>query len=160
MALWHLGDNFTSDIVVLLNQHPTRQLLLIRRKHEPFKGCWALPGGFVNSKTPQGMAFVFAETHLEAAVRELYEETAIVANPADFRLVGVYDAFGRDPRAEGNQRVVTQTFLYVVTHMPEVLAGDDASEACWFDLNAVLSGEVALAFDHDDMVRDAKALLS
>lgn len=160
MALWHNGDNFTSDIVVLVDQPHAKKLLLIRRKHEPFKGCWALPGGFVNSKTPPGTDFVFAETHLEAAVRELYEETAIVARPADFRLIGTYDAFGRDPRAEGNQRVVTQTFLYVATEIPPVVAGDDAAEACWFDLETVLSGELALAFDHADMVRAAKALLA
>lgn len=58
MALWHLGDNFTSDIVVISGEKAQQKLLLIRRKHEPFKGCWALPGGFVNSLTPSGEAFV------------------------------------------------------------------------------------------------------
>jgi 8-oxo-dGTP diphosphatase len=155
MALWHLGDNFTSDIVVIAGVGKAQQLLLIRRKHEPFKDCWALPGGFVNSLTPPNTVFEAAESHVQAAVRELQEETGITAQEADFRLIGVYDAFGRDPRAEGNQRVVTQAFLYVTSIEPNVQAGDDAADARWFSLSAVLNGDIELAFDHFDMIRQA-----
>ncbi len=155
MALWHLGDNFTSDIVVIAGVGKAQQLLLIRRKHEPFKDCWALPGGFVNSLTPPNTVFEAAESHVQAAVRELQEETGITAQEADFRLIGVYDAFGRDPRAEGNQRVVTQAFLYVTSIEPNVQAGDDAADARWFSLSAVLNGDIGLAFDHFDMIRQA-----
>jgi len=160
MALWHLGDNFASDIVVIAGVDREQKLLLIRRKHEPFKDYWALPGGFVNSLTPQGEVFAFAETHVQAVQRELQEETGITAQEADFRLIGVYDAFGRDPRAEGNQRVVTQAFLYVTSIEPNVQAGDDAADARWFSLSAVLSGDIGLAFDHADMLKAANALLA
>jgi 8-oxo-dGTP diphosphatase len=160
MALWHLGDNFTSDIVVIAGVGREQKLLLIRRKHEPFKDYWALPGGFVNSLTPPNTVFEAAETHVQAAVRELQEETGITAQEADFRLIGVYDAFGRDPRAEGNQRVVTQAFLYRTLSLPQIQAGDDAADAQWFNLDDVVVGKVALAFDHVDMVRRAQDFLA
>lgn len=160
MALWHLGDNFTSDIVVVCDLAERRKLLLIRRKHEPFKDCWALPGGFVNSLTPAGEVFVFAESHVRAAQRELREETGVAVAETELQLIATYDAWGRDPRAEGDQRVVTQAFLYCAQAMPEVQAGDDAAEARWFTLSSVLNGEVALAFDHADMVKAASELLA
>lgn len=160
MALWHVGDNFTSDIVVVTGKAAEPELLLIRRKHEPFKNAWALPGGFVNSKTPPGELFEFAETHLVAAQRELLEETGVEVRLEDFRLIGVYDAWGRDPRAEGDQRVVTQAFLVVLPEKPIIQAGDDAADARWFSLKSLLSGEIALAFDHVDMVKAASKLVA
>lgn len=160
MALWHLGDNFTSDIVVICGEKAQRKLLLIRRKHEPFKDCWALPGGFVNSLTPAGEVFVFAESHVQAAQRELREETGVAVAETELQLIATYDAWGRDPRAEGDQRVVTQAFLYHPQVLPEIQAGDDAAEARWFTLSSVLNGEVALAFDHADMVKAASELVA
>lgn len=159
MALWHVGDNFTSDIVVVTGQGDDTEVLLIRRKYEPFKDAWALPGGFVNSKTPAGEGFEFAETHLQAAKRELLEEAGVEVRLEDFRLIGVYDAWGRDPRAEGDQRVVTQAFLVVLPEKPIIQAGDDAADARWFELSAVINGEVRLAFDHADMVKAASKLV-
>jgi len=159
MALWHKGDNFTSDIVLVTGQGEQRKVLLIVRKHPPFQGCWALPGGFVNSLTPQGERFEFAETHLAAAIRELQEETGVIAKENELQLIGTYDAWGRDPRAEGDQRVVTQAFLYVAEIAPALHASDDAADAQWFSLAAVLKGEIALAFDHITMIHDANDLL-
>lgn len=158
MALWHTGDNFTSDIVVIVGRGADAELLLIRRKYEPFKDAWALPGGFVNSQTPAGEVFEFAETHLQAAKRELLEEAGVEVRLEDFRLIGVYDAWGRDPRAEGDQRVVTQAFLVVLPEKPIIQAGDDAADARWFELSSVINGEVRLAFDHADMVKAASKL--
>jgi 8-oxo-dGTP diphosphatase len=160
MALWHLGDNFTSDIVVISREKAQRKLLLIRRKHEPFKDCWALPGGFVNSLTPAGEAFLFAESHVQAAQRELLEETGVAVAETDLQLIATYDAWGRDPRAEGDQRVVTQAFLVVLPEKPMIEAGDDAADARWFTLSSVLNGEIALAFDHADMVKAASELVA
>lgn len=160
MALWHVGDNFTSDIVVVTGKGDDTEVLLISRKYEPFKDAWALPGGFVNSKTPAGEVFEFAETHLQAAQRELLEETGVEVRLEDFRLIGVYDAWGRDPRAEGDQRVVTQAFLVVLPEKPIIQAGDDAADARWFSLKSLLSGEIALAFDHVDMVKAASKLVA
>jgi len=160
MALWHQGDNYTSDIVVISGQREQRKLLLIRRKYPPFQDCWALPGGFVNSLTPAGKVFVFAESHVQAAQRELLEETGVAVAETDLQVIGTYDAWGRDPRAEGDQRVVTQAFLYCAQAMPEIQAGDDAADARWFTLSSVLNGEVALAFDHADMVKAASELVA
>lgn len=155
MALWHVGDNYASDIVVFAERDGVTQLLLIRRKHAPFQDYWALPGGFVNSLTPAGHAFVFAETHVQAAVRELQEETGIIADAADFRLIGTYDAPGRDPRAAAGQRVVTQAFLYQASTIPNLQAGDDAADAQWIALDTVLAGQLPLAFDHHAMIYQA-----
>jgi 8-oxo-dGTP diphosphatase len=160
MALWHLGDNFTSDIVVIFGDNHNKKLLLIRRKLQPFQDCWALPGGFVNSLTPPNTIFEAAETHIQAAVRELQEETGIVVQEIDLKFIGVYDAFGRDPRAEGNQRVVTEVFLYHTLSLPQIQAGDDAADAQWFNLDDVVVGKVTLAFDHIDMVRRAQDFLA
>lgn len=153
MALWHLGDNHTADIVVLVDKGQQADVLLIQRRFAPFQGCWALPGGFVNSLTPAGQFFQFAESYAQAAVRELAEETTIDINEADLSLVGTYDAWGRDPRAESNQRVVTQCFLYRCDERPVVVAGDDAGAVGWFKLADVLAGKPNLAFDHLDMLQ-------
>jgi 8-oxo-dGTP diphosphatase len=160
MALWHLGDNFASDIVVIAGVDREQKLLLIRRKHAPFKDFWALPGGFVNSLTPPNTIFEAAETHVQTAVRELQEETGIVVQEVDFKFIDVYDAFGRDPIAEGNQRMVTEVFLYRTLSLPQIQAGDDAAEAQWFNLDEVVAGKVALAFDHIDMVHRAQHFLA
>lgn len=159
MALWHKVENFASDLVIIAGEPAQQQLLLIRRKHPPFQDCWALPGGFVNSLTPAGDYFAYAETHLQAAVRELQEETGILLTPDDLQLIGIYDAWGRDPRAENHQRVITHAFLSVSDTLPIVTAGDDAADAQWFALTDVLNQVLPLAFDHIDMVRDAHRLL-
>lgn len=155
MALWHLGDNFTSDIVVLAGSGEQTQVLLIRRKHPPYQNHWALPGGFLNSLTPPGQAFSPAETPEAAAIRELEEETGVIQPESNLQLIGVYDAWGRDPRAEGNQRVVTHAYLIQLSAQPPTQAGDDAADAQWFHMTRILSGEITLAFDHADMLQQA-----
>lgn len=160
MALWHLGDQWAADIVVIagVTGSVNAEVLLIERLQPPFQGCWALPGGFVESSTPPGEYFCAAETPVQAAVRELYEETALVVSEHDLQQVGVYDAWGRDPRAEGNQRVISYCFLYVCSSKPPVQAGDDARVAAWHSLDKVLAGQVPLAFDHLAMLQAAVLL--
>ena len=72
--------------VVLVTREPRPRVLLIRRKHDPFAGTWALPGGFVDP----------AETLAAAAGRELREETGVAA--ADLEQLGAFGDPGRDPR--------------------------------------------------------------
>jgi 8-oxo-dGTP diphosphatase len=113
---------------------PNGRLLLIRRKHPPFRGQYALPGGYVE----------YGETAEHAAARELAEETGLVA--ADVSLIGVYSDPHRDPRGH----VVSIAYRIAVTgHDPR--AGDDAADAAfianWVDLD--------LAFDHRNIVDDA-----
>ncbi len=87
-------------------------LLLIERGHEPFKGCYALPGGFVD----------VGETVEEAALRELKEETG--ASGRVMRLIGVYSEPSRDPRGH----TVSAAFVVEWDGAP-VSGGDDAASA-------------------------------
>jgi 8-oxo-dGTP diphosphatase len=111
------------------------KLLLINRKREPFKGKWALPGGFVDVD----------EELDDAAARELKEETGL----AGIRLEQIHTAgrVGRDPRG----RVITVVFMGIITKGQNKLkAGDDAADAKWFDIENLPKN---LAFDHDEVTR-------
>lgn len=125
----------TADCVVLRNS----EVLLIRRGNEPFRGCWALPGGFMEME----------ETIEHCAVRELQEETGLQVAETDLRLIGVYSTPGRDPRG----RTVTAAYLVrLVSGEPK--AGDDAAEVRWWPLANLPS----LAFDHAEIITDAQRL--
>lgn len=101
----------------------TLQILLIKRKHAPFEGTWALPGGFVE----------IAEDLRVAARRELLEETGI--EPSYFGQLYTYGDVDRDPR----DRVISTAYLAVVNkNLCTLKAGDDAKEAAWFDLSCKL----------------------
>jgi 8-oxo-dGTP diphosphatase len=121
----------TADSVVF-DMHD--RVLLIRRKHEPFKGLYALPGGLVE----------LGETTERAALRELKEESGIDAE--DPQLIGVYSHPERDPR----HHVVTVAYLFFV-ESAEPFAGDDAAEAEFRHDWASLP----LAFDHTHILKDA-----
>ena len=91
-------------------------ILLVRRGVPPFKGLWALPGGFLRN----------GETLEDCASRELKEETGLTANA--LLPVGVFSAPGRDPRGW----IVSEAFLSIVSAgANEVHGGDDAAEAVW-----------------------------
>jgi len=129
------GTALTTD-VVLLAGGSANSVLLIERGNDPFKGSWALPGGFVE---------VGERVH-EAAIRELAEETG-VALEVELALLGVYDTPGRDPRGP------TVSVAYVhrcATELP-ASGGDDAARALWFALDAL----PPVAFDHALIVADA-----
>lgn len=123
--------------VVLLSGDPATAVLLIERGHEPSAGAWALPGGFVD----QG------ERVYDAALRELAEETGVSAGP--LTLLGVYDTPGRDPRGW----TISVTYMQRVEDQLAAVGGDDASNARWFDLEAL----PGLAFDHAAIIADARA---
>ncbi len=131
----------SGDAVVVRRSASGRDVLLIRRGREPFAGAWALPGGFIEP----------FERPEDAARRELAEETGLALSEP-FALVGVYGGPGRDPRGW------TVSAAYVVAidgDAPAVLGGDDAEEARWFPARELPQ----LAFDHDEIVADALALL-
>ena len=102
------------------------KVLLIQRGVEPFKDCYALPGGFVRS----------GETVSEAAERELQEETNLSCNFLE--QFGIYSNPDRDPR----RWVITNGFMALVgSNHEEIKAGDDASAAKWFDISFKESGD-------------------
>ncbi|AKA61732.1 MutT-like nucleotide pyrophosphohydrolase [Streptomyces phage YDN12] len=113
-------------------------VLLIERGWDPFKGHWALPGGYVNR----------GEASRDAAARELYEETRVPALPAELTRVDVFDAPGRDPRG----RVVSVAYMLEVIPGTEVRAGDDAVDARWWPLSEL----PPLAFDHAEIIAAAR----
>lgn len=123
---------YTADVVVTT---PDDHVLLIERGWAPFKGMWALPGGHVDA----------GETSLAAAVRELAEEAGVYATEVDLTLLGVWDGPGRDPRG----RYVTVAYHLRVPSGTEVRAGDDATNARWWPLDAL----PPLAFDHEEILR-------
>jgi 8-oxo-dGTP diphosphatase len=115
--------------------------LLIRRKHEPFAGAWALPGGFIDMD----------ETLQASAARELREETGLVV--ADLEQLHTFGDPGRDPRG----RTVSVAYLARVdAEAVSPRADDDASEVGWHDLDQLPE----LAFDHDRILAFARERLT
>jgi 8-oxo-dGTP diphosphatase len=128
----------TADCAVFApDESGALSVLLIERKNDPCKGCWALPGGFMN----------IDETAEEAAVRELYEETGIPIDAKNVRQIGAYTTVDRDPR----ERVITIAFLAVLPALCAVSGNDDARQAHWFRVDHL----PPLAFDHAQVMSDA-----
>jgi 8-oxo-dGTP diphosphatase len=125
----------TTDCVVFDERG---HVLLVRRKYEPFKGSYALPGGFVE----------VGETVEDGCRRELKEETGLEVGA--LRLIGVYSNPNRDPRGH------TCSIAYLARiGRAEPRAGDDAAAAEWVaDWRAE-----ALAFDHAQILANAEKLM-
>ena len=128
----------TADCVVITREAAPR-VLLIQRGNEPFKGCWAFPGGFMN----------IDETTEQSAVRELEEETGL--RLSSVRQVGTYSRVDRDPRG----RTITVAYLALVDVPVPVRGHDDAARAQWFPLSAL----PLLAFDHAEIMQDVMRLI-
>lgn len=117
-----------------------RQVLLIRRGQDPFKGQWALPGGFLD-----------LDEELEvSAARELFEETGVEIPSHRLKQIGAFGDLGRDPRG----RTVNVAYLAVIDSPPAPCAGDDAAEAQWFEIR----GLPEMAFDHGQIVERAQGM--
>jgi len=111
------------------------KILLVKRKFEPFKDKWALPGGFVE----------YGETVENAAVREVLEETGLETKVK--HLIGVYSDPERDPRGH------TITVVYLLEIQGgKLLSGDDATDASFFGFSNLPD----LSFDHDRIIDDIK----
>jgi len=128
----------TADCVVITKEADPK-VLLIQRGFEPYKGCWAFPGGFMNMD----------ETIEQCAIRELEEETGLKLELKDLTLVGVYSTVNRDPRG----RTMSVAFQVEIDSPLQVKGSDDATNAQWWPLSSLPQ----LAFDHDEIMQDALA---
>lgn len=127
--------------VVLATREKRPRVLLIQRAGEPFSGCWALPGGFVDAN----------ERLIDAANRELHEEAGVRIDDLE-QLFTAGDP-GRDPRGW----TVSVVFLARVDESQlQVAAGDDAADAKWFPLDELPQ----LAFDHAMILDRARTRLA
>ena len=130
----------TVDVVILTLNARVPHVLLVQRGEAPFKGIWAIPGGF---KRPE-------ESLAEAARRELSEETGVDV-PGLLAQFGAYGDPGRDPRLN----VVTVAYLAVLREVGAIAAGTDAAHAALIPAADILEERIELAFDHLRIVRDA-----
>jgi 8-oxo-dGTP diphosphatase len=112
----------TADVVAFTMRADDVAVLLVQRRDEPFKGRWALPGGFVEEN----------ESLERAAARELYEETGL--SGVRLEQLGAFGDPGRDPRGH------TVTVAYVTFLMAEatITAGDDAAAVAWHPFRALV----------------------
>ncbi len=134
----------TADSAVFTNRAEELNVLMVRRANDPYRGRWALPGGFVD----------IDEDLASAARRELKEETGL--DIEGMAQLGTYGTPGRDPR----MRVVTVVYMAHVDEIAEPVAGDDAAEARFWPVDALTSAPDLLAFDHLQILTDAIAALS
>ena len=127
----------TADSVILAKLNSRLCVLLVRRKHPPYRGYWALPGGFVDPN----------EQALDAAQRELTEETGLTR--VKLKPIGFFGTPGRDPRGW----VVSVVHLGFVgpSKIKQLRPGDDAGEIIFQPLRS----RTRLAFDHADIIRYA-----
>jgi 8-oxo-dGTP diphosphatase len=127
------------DLVVLTVRSGALSALVVRRGIEPYRGRWALPGGFVEP----------SEDLADAAVRELAEEAGIGLLRAHLEQLATYGTPDRDPRG----RVVSVAYLALLPDPGDAVAGSDAADAAWRPISA-LTPWSSLAFDHARILRD------
>jgi len=125
----------TVDIAIFMPIDGNFKILLIQRAANPFKGLYALPGGFVEIQ----------ETLEEAARRELMEETGL--KTSQLTQVHTFSAPNRDPRG----RVISTCYAAILQdpNLIELQAGSDAADAGWFNINQL----PPLAFDHSTVIQ-------
>jgi 8-oxo-dGTP diphosphatase len=140
-------NNMPSDIHVYRNPGSTSSMIvenegnvyLVKRKHNPYAGMWALPGGFLNCDK---------ESLEECAVRELKEETSIIARIEDLELLCVNSSPTRDPRGH----VIDHVYI-VKKYSGTPKADDDAADLKLFPLDNLPE----IAFDHRGVLEKYKS---
>lgn len=142
------GDNIVEtgmscvDLVIFVNSGGMTRVLSILRGKDPFLGMWANPGGNIDE----------GEEPIDAAVRELWEETGIRIPKSELKYVGKFEEPWRDPR---NRNCVSHAFTTIFDHFPEVVAGDDAQECKWNRVDGDGNIMCRMAFDHAEIVYQA-----
>ena len=123
--------------VILTEQSDNNRILLIKRKNDPFKDYFALPGGFVDE----------GEKVEDAVRREAEEELSVKVEPID--ILGVYSDPNRDPRGH----IMSTAFICKIIS-GELKAADDAADLQWTEIDDLEN--VKLAFDHYKIISDYK----
>ena len=131
----HPRPSVTVDIVLFHQTGEELEVLLIKRRHEPFADHWALPGGFVDEN----------ESLEAAATRELQEETGL--SRAKFQQIGAFGDPGRDPRGH----TVSVAFTALLKSKGNAVAADDAKDVGWHKVKRLPK----LAFDHKKIIAAA-----
>ena len=126
----------TTDSVIFFRNNNKPKVLLVKRKKDPFKDKWALPGGFLEDEEPLEMG----------ARRELREETSLEVDK--LKQLHTFGTPGRDPRG----RTISITFLGEVSSEEKVQGNDDAAEARWYEFDNLPD----LAFDHSEIMQVAR----
>ena len=138
----------TVDIVIAVPNDGSMnngcKILLIKRGRPPFVGMWATPGGNIDE----------GEEPMDAAIRELEEETGLKLNNPKF--VEAFDKPYRDPR---NKNCISYAFAIKLDSTQGVTAGDDATDCEWIDFTRFGETDVELAFDHDDIIKKSLNIL-
>lgn len=132
----------TVDVVIFTLAEDEFSVLLVRRGEAPYKGRWALPGGFVRPD----------EDLDAAAARELHEETGLTPDVSHIEQLKSFGAPKRDPRPD---RIVTVAYMALVPDPGIPVGGGDAAEASFWSVDEVLSGAAGkLAFDHLEILEE------
>lgn len=139
----------TVDLAMFTIRAGVLTALLVQRRDHPYRGYWALPGGFVRAGESAG----------DAAVRELAEETGVSTFTGHLEQLRTYSDPGRDPR----MRVVSVAHVALAPGLPDPRPGGDAAAARWWPVEDLRLGDEgdggpdapALAFDHAQILADA-----
>ncbi len=132
----------TVDLAIFTIRDGALSLLMVERGEEPFRGCLALPGGFVEPE----------EDIEQAAWRELAEETGVERFSGHLEQLRSYGAPRRDPR----HRIVSVAHVAFAPNLPEPHAGSDAATALWWTVDEVAAlPSSSVAFDHATIIADA-----
>lgn len=136
----------TADVVLFTGAPDDPSVVVVRRANEPFRGAWALPGGFVDAD----------EDLTAAASREMEEETGLSLDPDTLNQLGVYGKPDRDPRG----RVVTVVYWRWQPAAVDPRAGSDAAECRLVPVRQLIDDPDRLAFDHHQILTDAYNVFS
>lgn len=165
---YYLGANHTVDLALVSPCEDKKVLMIVRSENaQACPGLLAFPGGFVDTEAKRGEYWKPGlETHEQAALRELAEETGTVLAQVDLnRLfsIGVYEGNARDPRDNEESWSRSHVFYYQLNQdefeeIRDTIVGlDDAAAALWVPMAELK--EIQLAFDHNKILEDVSKVV-